>query len=86
MHNDGVIGRATFDVEDALHGCGVQGVGRQSINRFGRQGYNLTSPQQLHRTPERAVEPFGRVNRQNLRLQIDLHAASLARLRLPGPA
>ena len=56
MHNDGVMGGAAFDLEDALDGWRVQGVGGQAVHGLGRQRDHLAGAQQFRRARNGGLE------------------------------
>ena len=65
MHDDGVVRRAAFNLEDTLDGGRVQRVCSQALDGLGRQRHQIPGAQQLRRPPHRRLEQFRRMRRQH---------------------
>lgn len=61
MNDKGIKTRALFRFENLCHRCRIQGVGRQPVNRLGRQGNDFACAQKLDRSfgAERSRYDFG---------------------------
>ena len=79
MDDNGVVRRAAFDFKNPPDRARVERIGRQTIDRFGRQRDQFAGPEQFRRARHGGVEQRRRVGRQDLRFGFGRsgHAASL---------
>ena len=47
MDDEWVVLGTALGLKNAQHSIGVQCIGRQTVDRFGRDAYHLTRPQQV---------------------------------------
>src|ERR1035437_7757199 len=66
-HIDGIhvdderaLARPPFHREDARHGSGIEGIGAQTVDRFGRERDDHAAANKLRRTPQIGVCPLAR--------------------------
>jgi hypothetical protein len=65
MDNDRIVRRPAFDLENFCNGFFVESAGRQTIDRFRRQGHNFTGAQQFRRAFHSSSKECGRVRGQD---------------------
>jgi len=56
VDNDWIFGGPVLDLKNAVDGLGVQGIGGQAINGFGRQSNDLSGAKQLRHALDGEIE------------------------------